>query len=125
MTLLFGEVSFGIWAAFLKDFWDVLGGSELETVPGTNLAENRPRNDFRNGSETTQKRQKWANFPSLASPIIDAPSHIQLVGHSMGGSVITRSCPILQQKSYKIGGVAVLDVVEGTRDLYPKHSSYT
>ncbi|KAF8193448.1 Alpha/Beta hydrolase protein [Pholiota molesta] len=42
-----------------------------------------------------------------------APS-LLLVGHSMGGSVITRSCPILQQKSYKIGGVAVLDVVEGS-----------
>lgn len=46
----------------------------------------------------------------------------------MGGSVITRSCPILQQKSYKIGGVAVLDVVEGTKALhlhYLKHIPYT
>jgi hypothetical protein len=54
VTLLFGEVSIGIWAAFLKEFWDVLGGSEPETVPGTNLAENRLRNDFRNDAEAPE-----------------------------------------------------------------------
>ncbi|KAK7043888.1 Protein phosphatase methylesterase 1 [Paramarasmius palmivorus] len=37
-----------------------------------------------------------------------------LVGHSMGGSVITRACPTLLEKKYKIGGVVVLDVVEGS-----------
>ncbi|OJA08331.1 hypothetical protein AZE42_07215 [Rhizopogon vesiculosus] len=39
---------------------------------------------------------------------------LMLVGHSMGGSVCVRACPILQQHKYKIAGVAVLDVVEGT-----------
>lgn len=39
---------------------------------------------------------------------------LQAVVHSMGGSVCVRACPILQQHKYKIAGVAVLDVVEGT-----------
>ncbi|ESK85800.1 protein phosphatase methylesterase 1 [Moniliophthora roreri MCA 2997] len=37
-----------------------------------------------------------------------------LVGHSMGGSVITRACPTLLEKKYRVGGVVVLDVVEGS-----------
>lgn len=37
----------------------------------------------------------------------------QLVGHSMGGSVLVRACPMLLSKKYRITGVAVLDVVEG------------
>jgi len=32
----------------------------------------------------------------------------------MGGSVVVHSCAALLEKKYKIGGVAVLDVVEGT-----------
>jgi protein phosphatase methylesterase 1 len=32
----------------------------------------------------------------------------------MGGAVCTRACPALQEAGYQIGGVAVLDVVEGT-----------
>jgi protein phosphatase methylesterase 1 len=32
----------------------------------------------------------------------------------MGGSVVTKSCPILLQNKYKISGVTVLDVVEGS-----------
>ncbi|KAI0805936.1 protein phosphatase methylesterase [Irpex lacteus] len=35
-----------------------------------------------------------------------------LVGHSLGGSVIVRACPLLQAKKYKITGVTVIDVVE-------------
>jgi protein phosphatase methylesterase 1 len=31
----------------------------------------------------------------------------------MGGAVCVRACPILQEKRYKVAGVAVLDVVEG------------
>ncbi|KAF9483250.1 protein phosphatase methylesterase [Pholiota conissans] len=54
-----------------------------------------------------------AIISSIYSDPASAPSLI-LVGHSMGGSVVTRSCPILQKSSYKIGGVAVLDVVEGS-----------
>ncbi|KAF7375637.1 Protein phosphatase methylesterase 1 [Mycena sanguinolenta] len=37
-----------------------------------------------------------------------------LVGHSMGGSVVTRAVPRLQEAGYRVSGVAVLDVVEGT-----------
>jgi len=36
-----------------------------------------------------------------------------LVGHSMGGAACVRACPVLQEKKYSVGGVAVLDVVEG------------
>ncbi|KAF9219472.1 alpha/beta-hydrolase [Gyrodon lividus] len=39
---------------------------------------------------------------------------IMLVGHSMGGSVVVRACPKLQELKYVVSGVAVLDVVEGT-----------
>ncbi|KII84405.1 hypothetical protein PLICRDRAFT_46311 [Plicaturopsis crispa FD-325 SS-3] len=39
---------------------------------------------------------------------------IVLVGHSMGGAVVVRACPLLLASGYKIVGVAVLDVVEGT-----------
>lgn len=31
----------------------------------------------------------------------------------MGGSVLVRACPMLQENKYRITGVAVLDVVEG------------
>ena len=42
----------------------------------------------------------------------------------MGGSVVTKSCPILLQNKYKIAGVAVLDVVEGTAlDALPHMNS--
>ncbi|KAH8834177.1 Alpha/Beta hydrolase protein [Flagelloscypha sp. PMI_526] len=44
--------------------------------------------------------------PSAAPAII-------LIGHSMGGSVVTRACPLLQEKKYHVGGVAVLEAVEG------------
>ncbi|TDL25836.1 protein phosphatase methylesterase [Rickenella mellea] len=37
-----------------------------------------------------------------------------LVGHSMGGSVIVRTCPGLLEAKYKVTGVVVLDVVEGS-----------
>jgi protein phosphatase methylesterase 1 len=51
----------------------------------------------------------------LASVFSDpetAPTLI-LVGHSMGGAACVKACPILQEKKYSVGGVAVLDVVEG------------
>ncbi|KAG6884573.1 hypothetical protein C0993_009904 [Termitomyces sp. T159_Od127] len=48
-------------------------------------------------------------FPDPAG----APS-ILLVGHSMGGSVVTRSCPVLLERKYRVSGVAVLDIVEGS-----------
>jgi protein phosphatase methylesterase 1 len=31
----------------------------------------------------------------------------------MGGSVVVRTCPMLQERGYRVGGVVVLDVVEG------------
>jgi len=43
----------------------------------------------------------------------EAPSLI-LVGHSMGGSVVTHTCPLLIAGGYIISGIAVLDVVEGS-----------
>ncbi|KIO29395.1 hypothetical protein M407DRAFT_21461, partial [Tulasnella calospora MUT 4182] len=41
----------------------------------------------------------------------EAPSLI-LLGHSMGGTVLVRACPILQDAKYRVSGVIVLDVVE-------------
>lgn len=43
----------------------------------------------------------------------EAPSLI-LLGHSMGGTVLVRACPILQDAKYRVSGVIVLDVVEGS-----------
>lgn len=46
-------------------------------------------------------------------------NYLQLVGHSMGGSAVVRSCPKLLEKKYRVAGVAVLDVVEGVKLLGP------
>ncbi|KAF9264480.1 protein phosphatase methylesterase [Marasmius fiardii PR-910] len=57
------------------------------------------------------------DFVEVVQAIFKDPSsttNLLLVGHSMGGSVITRACPILLEKKYRIGGVVVLDVVEGS-----------
>ncbi|KAG8743786.1 Protein with carboxyl methyl esterase activity [Ceratobasidium sp. 414] len=48
-------------------------------------------------------------FPDPAS----APS-IVLLGHSMGGTAVVHACPKLQEGGYRVAGVAVLDVVEGS-----------
>ncbi|PAV16086.1 phosphatase methylesterase [Pyrrhoderma noxium] len=48
-------------------------------------------------------------FPNPA----EAPIFL-LVGHSMGGSVLTRVCPTLLAHKYQVTGVSVLDVVEGS-----------
>lgn len=48
-----------------------------------------------------------------------------LVGHSMGGSVVVRSCPVFLDLKYKVAGVAVIDVVEGKwycKKLYDLYS---
>ncbi|KAJ6611132.1 Alpha/Beta hydrolase protein [Mycena sp. CBHHK59/15] len=37
-----------------------------------------------------------------------------LVSHSMGGAVVVRACPQLLERKFRISGVAVLDVVEGS-----------
>src|SRR5712691_11443743 len=38
----------------------------------------------------------------------------KLVGHSMCGAVVVRTVPLLLEAKYRVSGVAVLDVVEGT-----------
>ncbi|KAG8949765.1 Protein with carboxyl methyl esterase activity [Tulasnella sp. 424] len=43
----------------------------------------------------------------------EAPS-LLLLGHSMGGTVLVRACPVLQAAKYRVSGVIVLDVVEGS-----------
>ncbi|KAJ3510686.1 hypothetical protein NLJ89_g4527 [Agrocybe chaxingu] len=57
-----------------------------------------------------------ADFLAIVETIfpnpVSAPT-LLFVGHSMGGSVITRACPLLLEKKYRIAGVSVLDVVEG------------
>ncbi|KAG9056014.1 Protein with carboxyl methyl esterase activity [Serendipita sp. 407] len=47
-------------------------------------------------------------------PDPNTSSTLLFVGHSMGGAVCVRACPVLQEMHYKISGVAVLDVVEGS-----------
>ncbi|KAJ7909052.1 hypothetical protein B0H13DRAFT_2494190 [Mycena leptocephala] len=44
---------------------------------------------------------------------------VLLVGHSMGGSVVVRSVPLLQEAGYRVSGVVVLDVVEVSPFLSP------
>ncbi|KIK02984.1 hypothetical protein K443DRAFT_677143 [Laccaria amethystina LaAM-08-1] len=58
-----------------------------------------------------------ADFLGVVQAVFPDPSTaptLLLVGHSMGGSVVVHSCATLLEKKYKIGGVAVLDVVEGS-----------
>ncbi|KAH7884869.1 Alpha/Beta hydrolase protein [Phlebopus sp. FC_14] len=57
------------------------------------------------------------DFVSLTQTVFPDPAHapvLMLVGHSMGGSVVVRACPKIQNLHYTVSGVAVLDVVEGT-----------
>jgi hypothetical protein len=42
----------------------------------------------------------------------------------MGGSVVVRTCPLLLERKYRVGGVAVLDVVEGTSIFIFDHLSF-
>lgn len=73
---------------------------------------------LRNGSNSFPGSIKLSHFSSNIwysyspmKPLLIAFS--KLVGHSMGGSVVVRSCPRLIEKKYRIVGVVVLDVVEG------------
>ncbi|KAF9449758.1 protein phosphatase methylesterase [Macrolepiota fuliginosa MF-IS2] len=57
------------------------------------------------------------DFYALLQAIFPDPGAaptLLLVGHSMGGSVVVQACPKLLEHKYKITGVAVLDVVEGS-----------
>ncbi|KAF8813476.1 protein phosphatase methylesterase [Phlegmacium glaucopus] len=58
-----------------------------------------------------------ADFCEMLQILFPDPSNCPtflLVGHSMGGSVVVRSCPRLIEKKYRVAGVVVLDVVEGS-----------
>ncbi|KAF9048870.1 Alpha/Beta hydrolase protein [Panaeolus papilionaceus] len=58
-----------------------------------------------------------ADFCSVIESIfadVSVTPSLLLIGHSMGGSVVVRACPLLLQKKYRIAGVSVLDVVEGS-----------
>ncbi|KAF8071567.1 Alpha/Beta hydrolase protein [Lyophyllum atratum] len=58
-----------------------------------------------------------ADFGAVIQTIFPDPATaptLLLIGHSMGGSVVVRTCPTLLQHKYRITGVAVLDVVEGS-----------
>jgi len=58
-----------------------------------------------------------ADFCEMLQTLFPDPSNCPtflLVGHSMGGSVVVRGCPRLIEKKYRIAGVVVLDVVEGS-----------
>ncbi|KAI0750056.1 protein phosphatase methylesterase [Daedaleopsis nitida] len=52
------------------------------------------------------------NFIRVIFPDAQSAPSLLLVGHSLGGSVCVRACPVLQQYHYRITGVAVIDVVE-------------
>ncbi|KAH9902379.1 protein phosphatase methylesterase [Cubamyces lactineus] len=52
------------------------------------------------------------NLVQAVFPDPQAAPSLLLVGHSLGGSVSVRACPVLQQHNYRITGVAVIDVVE-------------
>ncbi|KAG1736317.1 hypothetical protein EDB19DRAFT_1721478 [Suillus lakei] len=68
---------------------------------------------FHHGAGYAGTSFAWDNTTSSQSDE-DLSINVLLVGHSMGGSVCVRACPILQQRKYNVAGVAVLDVVEGT-----------
>ncbi|GLB44809.1 putative demethylates proteins that have been reversibly carboxymethylated [Lyophyllum shimeji] len=58
-----------------------------------------------------------ADFAEVIQTVFADPAAaptLLLIGHSMGGSVVVRACPILLERKYRITGVAVLDVVEGS-----------
>ncbi|PPQ83492.1 hypothetical protein CVT25_006982 [Psilocybe cyanescens] len=68
-----------------------------------------------------------ADFCAILQTVFKSPESaptLLLVGHSMGGSVVVGGCPKLLEKKYKIAGVAVLDVVEGSAvDALPHMNS--
>lgn len=58
-----------------------------------------------------------ADFIELVQTIFKDPATAPtflFIGHSMGGSVVVHSCPRLLELKYRVTGVAVLDVVEGS-----------
>lgn len=51
---------------------------------------------------------------ALCEPRMSLTVAEQLVGHSMGGAVVVRASSRLLDLKFRVTGVAVLDVVEGT-----------
>ncbi|KAI0305478.1 protein phosphatase methylesterase [Multifurca ochricompacta] len=58
--------------------------------------------------------QDLHNLLRVVFPVPSVAPSLLLVGHSMGGAVIVRVVPLLIEAKYRVSGVAVLDVVEGT-----------
>ncbi|THG99746.1 hypothetical protein EW026_g2675 [Hermanssonia centrifuga] len=86
--------------------------------------------DARGHGKTTSTEPEDLSIERLTSDLVNllstvfadpaAAPTLLLVGHSLGGAVIVRACPLLQERNYKIAGVAVLDVVEEfTLDALP------
>jgi len=74
-----------------------------------------PRPGLEGGEEDFSIDTLTSDFVNTLKVIYPDPSAaptILLVGHSLGGSVIVRACPLLQELKYRITGVAVLDIVE-------------
>ncbi|EPS93134.1 hypothetical protein FOMPIDRAFT_150069 [Fomitopsis schrenkii] len=68
--------------------------------------------------------EDFVNMLKVVYPDPSAAPTLLLVGHSLGGSVIVRACPRLQELKYRITGVAVLDIVEEfTLEALPKMHS--
>ncbi|KAH8118086.1 protein phosphatase methylesterase [Phellopilus nigrolimitatus] len=57
-------------------------------------------------------KDAYSLITTLFPSVTESPSFL-LVGHSMGGSVLVRTCGMLQERKYRITGVAVLEAVEG------------
>ncbi|KAI9446926.1 protein phosphatase methylesterase [Russula earlei] len=58
--------------------------------------------------------QDLCNLLQVVFPDTTAAPSLLLVGHSMGGAVVVDAVPHLLEARYRVSGVAVLDVVEGT-----------
>ncbi|KZT73526.1 protein phosphatase methylesterase, partial [Daedalea quercina L-15889] len=74
-----------------------------------------PRPGPEGGEEDFSIQTLTSDFVNTLKVVYPDPSTaptLLLVGHSLGGSVIVRACPVLQEFKYRITGVAVLDIVE-------------
>jgi protein phosphatase methylesterase 1 len=58
--------------------------------------------------------QDLYNLLCVVFPDASAAPSLLLVGHSMGGAVVVNAVPRLLEAKYRVSGVTVLDVVEGT-----------
>ncbi|KAL0945521.1 hypothetical protein HGRIS_001003 [Hohenbuehelia grisea] len=78
----------------------------------------------RHGKTTSTQNDENLSVEVLADDLVallrvlfpdpKAAPTLLLVGHSMGGAVCARACPLLINDKYRIAGLTVLDVVEGS-----------